>query len=195
MRVAKCRECGRAVPEVEPGIGEFLCPDCQGRQEYGQSAAPMSTDDQSVPLRGEISRGRLSSPTKLAPWDYYLISDHHDIVARWENDGRGWMLNRRDGFVRARHMAEEIPWFGQFVLIDIGVGRDGHRTYLSHVTAYSLQDEFALMQLVKSDIAILNTITGPAQLTEPQKELVRDFVKSRYLRYVWHTLDDLLEAS
>jgi hypothetical protein len=103
------------------------------------------------------------------------------------------MLRLRDGFVRARHVADEIPWYGEFVLIDIGVGKENDRRHLTHITAYQLQEEFALIELVKSDTAVLRTITGPAILTDKQKERVREFVKSIYLKHVWHNIEQLFE--
>jgi hypothetical protein len=145
--------------------------------------------------RDDRSLARFSGPTRLAPLNYYLICDHQDYVARWENDSRGWMLHRGDGYVRVHHVPDEVPWFGEFVLIEIGIARDSGGTRLTHVQAFRLQQEFALLQLVKSDAAILGTITGPAVLNEAQKELVREFVKSRFLRPVWGPIDELLESA
>jgi hypothetical protein len=126
--------------------------------------------------------------------NYYLICDHHDIVARWENDSHGWMLHRRDGYVRVHHVADEVPWFGEFDLIEIGIARESGGMRLTHVNAFRLQREFALLQLVKSDTAVLSTVIGPAMLSEKQKELVRDFVKSKFLRPVWGPIDELLAS-
>lgn len=140
----------------------------------------------------EIDTACVSAPIELGPSNYYLIVDEQQIVAHWENDGRGWMLYRKDGYVRVWQVAEEIPWFGQFVLVEIGVERPAGGIHLSHVQAYRLGEQFALMELVKSDHAILKTITGRATLSGNQKDIVRDFVKSKYLRHVWQQLDDLL---
>ena len=176
--------------DAETAGGPPVCSECQDA-----SIAAADVDGHLSPPPDEISRAHFSSPTKLAPWNYYLICDHHNIVARWQNDSHGWMLYRGDGFSRARHVADEVPIFGEFVLIDIGIDKHGETTRLSHVTAYQLQPEFALLELVKSDIAVLRTITGPATLNEKQKDLVRDFVKSHFLRHVWAVLDELLERT
>ena len=180
--------------EAPAGGGPVMCPDCQmwplppAREDADSALDAAATRD-------EIARAHLLAPTQLAPWDYYLICDHQDIVARWENDGHGWMLHRRDGFSRARHLAEQIPLYGEFVLIDIGIRKQGEATRMSGVMAYQLQRDFALLELVKSDTAILRTIIGPTVLNERQKDLVRDFVKSRYLKHVWGVLDELLEQT
>jgi len=194
MVVAICSQCGRPTPDVKASQWPCICAECHGPEQSVPARKLPAADGSSEALKA-IAAGCQAFPTKLAPLDYYLICDHHDIVARWQNDSRGWMLRLRDGFVRARHVADDIPWYGEFVLIDIGIEKDQDRRRLTHVRAFTLQDEFALIELVKSHTAVLRTITGPAELSERQKERVREFVKSIYLKQVWHNLDELLERS
>jgi hypothetical protein len=192
MVVAICPKCGKPTPDLKIGQWPGLCAECQGQESTIERFPPPTVDEPWTPPDA-IDAGYQAYPTKLAPLDYYLVCDHHSVVARWQNDSRGWMLHMRDGFVRARHVADEIPWYGEFVLIDIGIEKDHGRTRLTQIKAYKLQEEFALMELVKSDAAILRTITGPAYLSEKQKEHVREFVKSIYLEHVWHNIDQLFE--
>ena len=189
MVVAICSKCGKPTPDIKVSRWPCVCAECQGRDLPIETSPPPSVDEPADP----IAAGYQTFPTKLAPFDFYLVCDHHDVVARWQNDSRGWMLRLRDGFVRARHVADEIPWYGEFVLIDIGVGKENDRRHLTHIKAYQLQEEFALIELVKSDTAVLRTITGPAILTDKQKERVREFVKSIYLKHVWHNIEQLFE--
>lgn len=169
-----------------------ICPDCQ---QKGVGNDPTEKSDSFQPdekSSGEFGMEYKGGLTKLGPLNYYLICDHYAVVARWQNDSRGWMLGLKDGFVRVSHVVDEIPWFGEFVLIEVGIQRQESGVRLSHVRSFRLQKEFALPELYKSDSAILRMITGEATLSEQQKELVRDFVKSEYLRHVWITIDDLL---
>ena len=96
------------------------------------------------------------------------------------------------GFVRVSWIPDEIPWFGNFVLIEIGIQQCKAGRRLSHVAGHVLERHFALLSLIRSDHAILDKIMGPATLNEQQKEHIRDFVKSRFLRPVWHSIDTLL---
>lgn len=193
MKIDECTRCGMALPSVEDRVDCLpICPDCQ---QAGVGNDPTEKSDPFPPDEkpsGELGMEYQGGLTKLGPLNYYLICDHYAVVARWQNDSRGWMLGRKDGFVRVSHVVDEIPWFGEFVLIEVGIQRQKSGVRLSHVRSFRLQEEFALPELYKSDSAILRMITGEATLSEQQKELVRDFVKSEYLRHVWITIDDLL---
>ena len=177
MSVAICLRCG--VEFEAPVHGEpTLCVRC--------AADSLKSDEH------EVRRQPYSGLTDLGPQNYYLICDHRDVVARWENDARGWMVYIGDGFVRVVQVADDLPWFGDYLLIEIGVQRR-RRTVLTHVTGYQLREAFALTEMVKSDTAVLRTIIRPAPLSQSQKECVRAFLKSRYLRVVWQQLDHLLD--
>jgi hypothetical protein len=102
------------------------------------------------------------------------------------------MIRIRDGFVRVAHVADELPWFGDYVLIEIGVQRRP-KTVISHIRGFQLREAFALTELVKSDNAVLRAIVRETSLTPAHKECVRAFVKSRYLRCVWERINDLFD--
>ena len=82
--------------------------------EEGSSAAssPTSARPQSHRL---FVKG--SVPAQLGPLNHHLICDHKDVIARWENDGKGWMIRMAGGFTPVATVSAEIPQSGAFVLI------------------------------------------------------------------------------
>jgi hypothetical protein len=142
------------------------------------------------PAEGAIDA--LHVPQHLGVANHYLICDHKDVVARWVNDGRGWMYRLKDGFTRATTVAGQLPQLGKFVLVEVGVERRTDGLHLKNITGYRLQDHFALMKLTKGDDAILTTIVGKAQLNDRQKTHVRSLVKSAFLPHMWPVMEQLL---
>lgn len=127
-------------------------------------------------------------PTHLGKLNHYLVCDSKDVVARWHPDDRGWMLRQKNGFTRVALVENDIPCFGQFVLIEIGVARSDDGFYLRHVNAFRLQQHFALATLLKDEDSILHTIVGPAELNQRQRKHVRDLVKEMFLPRIWEQM-------
>jgi hypothetical protein len=132
-------------------------------------------------------------PEHLGKLNHYLICDHKEIVARWENDGRGWMIHLRDGFVRAATVESQIPEHGTFVLIEVGVAQDDAGLRLSGITSYRLRRQYSLNQITKGDDPILATITHFARLNKQQKSHVRDVVQSKFLPHMLDGLGEMLK--
>lgn len=135
----------------------------------------------------------LDLPDKLGPLNHYIICDHKDVVARWENDGRGWMIRLRDGFSRAMMVGGKIPEFGSFVLIEVGVVKREDGLHIDRIVPYALQKQYALTKLSKGDDAILLTITGTTGLNNFQTAHVRTLVKSKFLPHLHTEMENLLK--
>jgi hypothetical protein len=131
-------------------------------------------------------------PTHLDLLSHYLICDHKDVVARWQNDGKGWMFKLKDGFTRTSAISTELPSFGNFVLIEIGVERREDGVHLRNITAFRLQEQYALTKLTRGDDAILTTIVGTGLLNQAQRRHVRELVKSKFLPHTWAVMNELL---
>jgi len=125
--------------------------------------------------------------------NHYLICDHKDVIARWENDGKGWMLRIKDGFTRAATVATQIPEFGKYVLIEVGVEQKEDGLHLKNITAFKLQANHALHKLSRGDDEILSTILTHAELTPHQGKLVRELVQQKFLPHVWSEVQALLD--
>ena len=131
-------------------------------------------------------------PTHLGALNHYLICDHKDVVARWDNDGKGWMIRLKDGFTRAATVSTEIPSFGNFVLIEVGVERRSDGLHLSQIIGFQLEPTYALHKLTKGDDVVLNTIQSSATLNQRQITHVKSLVKTNFLPHIWPEMDALL---
>lgn len=127
-------------------------------------------------------------PMHLGPLNHYLICDHKDVVARWHADGKGWMLRQKNGFTRANQQENEIPSFGNFILIEVGVDRSKEGIYLKNVSAFQLKREYALRAFLKGEEAILHQITGPAVMNDRQRKHARDLIKEMFLPHMWEPM-------
>jgi hypothetical protein len=131
-------------------------------------------------------------PKHLDLMSHYIICNHKDIIARWQSDGRGWQVRLKDGFARAATVANHIPQFGKFLLIEIGVERRDDGIHLRNVTAFRLQEHYALTKLVHGDDPILATVTGTADVNPRQRGHIRALVRQKFLPHIWPELDELL---
>jgi len=136
--------------------------------------------------------GHILVPVHLDIKSHYIICDYRELIGRWENDGRGWLIRLKDGFARAATVASYIPEFGKFVLIEIGVERRDDGLHLKSITGFTLQEHYGLVKLTRGDDAILSAITGIAILTHQQRGHVREVVKSKFLPHIWPEMDALL---
>jgi ribosomal protein S27E len=194
MTFVTCTRCQHTYSVSEDHRKQpVACPSCGHHRDLPNSIG--EPDGGEMGAAGPIHtyhKGHGEVPVKLALLHHYLICDHREVVARWLGDAKGWMLRIKDGFARVATVFDGVPIFGDFVFIEIGVERQSDGLRLTHVHAFRMQTEYALLNLVKSDTAILDTIVGPATLNERQKEHVREHVKSQYLRPVSHGIDDLM---
>ena len=141
------------------------------------------------------SEGRqLAVPNRLDLLSHYLVVDHKDLIARWQNDGRGWLIRIKHGFCRAATVAQHIPEVGKFLLIEIRVERREDGFHIQSITPFKLKHYNALIRLTHGDDAILAAVTGGATLNDKQKQHVRSIVKSKFLPHIWPEADELLAA-
>jgi hypothetical protein len=131
-------------------------------------------------------------PKHLDLMSHYMVCNHKDIIARWQSDGRGWLVRVKDGFARASTVANHIPQFGKFLLIEVGVERRDDGIHLRNVTAFRLQEHYALTKLVHGDDQILGTVNGVAELNPQQRAHIRALVHQKFLPHIWPELDELL---
>ncbi len=131
-------------------------------------------------------------PRALGKLNHYLVCDHKDVVARWENDGRGWMVHLKDGFVRAATVENQIPQFGNFILVEVGVERRDDGLHLQHIHVWQLRRQYSLTKIAKGDDAILETIIDYAELNDRQRSHVKNLVKSKFLPHMWGEMEVML---
>jgi hypothetical protein len=131
-------------------------------------------------------------PKHLDLMSHYMVCNTKDVIGRWQSDGRGWLVRVKDGFARASTVSSHIPQFGKFLLIEVGVERRDDGIHLRNVTAFRLQEHYALTKLVHGDDQILGTVNGIGELNPHQRAHVRALVHQKFLPHIWPELDELL---
>ena len=201
-------ELGTVVPDSPSSQGSSTqSPDMDtGSIAAGDSVVAGESGIHATGRSGIISKGGSSAlsssgsgihasgigPTHLGALNHYLICDHKDVVARWDNDGKGWMIRLKDGFTRAATVSTEIPSFGNFVLIEVGVERLSDGLHLIQIIGFQLEPTYALHKLTKGDDMVLNTIQSSAPLNQRQITHVKSLVKTNFLPHIWPEMDALL---
>ena len=218
-RSGKCPGCGKSVaipaPAKAPAASDAVAPipfdsveddeptpriivpegrGTLGTVVEGDSSPPPEPKSRAVDVENAELFSRRDAPERLGALSHYLICDHKDVVARWQNDGKGWMIRLKDGFTRAATVSTEIPSFGKFILIEIGCERRGDGIHLSNISPYRLQPTYALTKLTKGDDTILTSILRRAPLNNAQKSHVRTLVKSKFLPHMWPVMDTLIAS-
>lgn len=171
------------IPSIIHPEGE--APGANDIKNKDQSNAPKKISDEQAIDPKDI-------PNVLGPLNHYIICDHKDVVARWESDGRGWMIRLRDGFTRATMVAGKIPEFGTFVLIEVNVVQHDDGLHIEKITPYVLARQYALTKLSKGEDMVLQTIIGISGLNKFQTAHVRELVKSKFLPRLHVEMENLL---
>jgi hypothetical protein len=156
------------------------------------AAAPAAGEAPKPTQAGERIFNPDELPRILGKMNHYLICDHKDVVARWENDGRGWMIHLKDGFTRAATVENQIPQFGNFILVEVGVERRADGLHLKNITTWQLRRQYALTKIAKGDDAVLETIIDYAVLNDRQRKYVKDLVKTKFLPHMWGEMEAIL---
>ncbi len=180
----KCPKCGRSVRIVADGLPT----DTPQTEASAEETAPIL-----APSSGETSMLELDSSERLNRTSHYLICGKTKMVARWERNGRGWMLFTKGGAVSAARNQDQIPHQGDFQLVELHFRSDDQGTRMDGLHCYRLASRWALNSMVESEDAILAKITGPGALDRTQKELVRQAIKDRFMRPIWGAATDVLE--
>ena len=182
-------------PDMDTGsiaAGDIVVAGESGIHATGRSGIISKGGSSALSSNGSGIHASGIGPTHLGALNHYLICDHKDVVARWDNDGKGWMIRLKDGFTRAATVSTEIPSFGNFVLIEVGVERRSDGLHLSQIIGFQLEPTYALHKLTKGDDVVLNTIQSSATLNQRQITHVKSLVKTNFLPHIWPEMDALL---
>ena len=171
-----------------------------GGEKPGESSIGTSTPETAPPANQNAPVTRTGErifdpgelPTALSKLNHYLICDHKEVVARWEYDGRGWMIHLKDGFTRAATVENQIPQFGNFILVEVDVERRDDGLHLKAINVYQLRRQYALTKIAKGDDVILETIIDYAELNPRQYTHVKNLVKSKFLPSMWGEMEAIL---
>jgi hypothetical protein len=181
----KCPKCGTAVRIVEDEASPAPVP---------QPATPSDPASPILaPAAGETTLLALDASEGLDRTSHYLICDRRRLVAYWENNGRGWMLNARGGLIRATRNQDQIPHEGNFQLVELCFHSTDEGLRLRGIRCYQLALRWALTSMLDGDDAILSKITGPGALDRNQKAVVQQAIKDRFMRPIWGEAADVLE--
>ncbi len=168
----RCPECGGVVPlpadksEIEPTATA---------QHTFNTAAGMT----------------LAVPESLRRNCHYLICNSREIVGRWDDDGKGWMIRIKDGFVKATQNPKQIPSMGNYILIEIEITKKDAGQQLTGVHGFAMPGDFVLNKLTKkNENTILEGVEGTATLNDRQRALVRQRINAKYLPNIW---DDAID--
>ena len=105
-RMVKCPNCGQPI-RIAADTADDNSPD--GRQ----SAIPTSAG-----LR-RAAAGPSHAMERLERSSHYLICNRNRLVALWENNGAGWMLDTPTGPIPAKRNRDQIPTNGDFQLVEL----------------------------------------------------------------------------
>jgi hypothetical protein len=175
--------------EYVPTAITFAGNDSIGLADAGEK---LGGDSSATKLEAEQEILPAEIPPHLGHLNHYLICDHKDIVARWSNDGKGWMIRLKDGFTRAKTTSTQFPSIGKYILIEVGVEQRDDGLHLTHIKPFRLQQHYALNKLTKAEEAILTTIIGHGDLNSRQRSHVRELVMANFLPKVYAALDGLM---
>ena len=185
---------------------KFNCPHCgarlrvpdelagkQGRCAGCQRAIDVPRPPEIQAESASTERISLKVPEHLSANNHYLICNSKDVVATWENDGKGWMVRVKEGFVRAATNPTELPSMGNYVLIEIEIVSEGPHKRLAGVHAFALPGAYCLSRLSRGDDPILDTIQSTAEMNERQIALVRQRINAKFLPSIWDDAQGILE--
>ena len=149
----ECPSCSAAlkIPDELAG-SKGRCPTCRGVVEIPAAQPPASvpaTVEKPIslaPAEPAADDGGLTfkPPDRLGRKNHYLICNSRDVVATWQDDGRGWMVRVKDGFVKASQNPTQLPSMGNFVLIEIVITTEDFRQRLAAVNAFRLEGDFVM---------------------------------------------------
>ena len=189
----RCPHCQEPVKAPDSLAGKKgRCPECRGVIPLPAGKSSIESSGPSIQHSANAQAGlALALPESLRRNCHYLICSSREIVARWDDDGKGWMIRIKDGFVKATLNPKQIPSMGNYILIEIEITKKDAGQQLTGVHGFSLPGDFVLNKLTKkNENTILEGAEGTAVLNDRQRALVRQRVNAKYLPNIW---DDAVE--
>ena len=204
-----CPHCGEKLKAPDELAGRRTrCPGCRGIVTLEVPAEPdefagspqvteempaikfsVTDDDPTESIIHESdSTITFKAPKSLRRSCLYLICNSKDIVARWEDDGKGWMVHIKDGFVRATQNPKQIPTMGNYVFIEIEATNVDGQQKLTGVHVFAIDGAFALNKLAKkNENLILEELSTTASLNDQQRAHVKQRINAKFLPSIWDT--------
>jgi hypothetical protein len=181
-RTAKCPNCGQPVqiPTEVPAASNTIPLD---DAEPGEHVIPASEDH--VATRPAAERLNRAS--------HYLICNRTQLMAKWENDGGGWMIRAVGGFLPAKRNRDKLPDQGDFQLTELKFEITPEGKRLVGIASHRLVSRYALTVLDQGDEAIMEKIVGPGCLNRDQKNAVRQALREQFMRPVWQDATAVLD--
>jgi hypothetical protein len=180
-----CPKCGTPILIAEP---ESAAP-----YEYGET---VPLDDVAPEHRVEVpeSEGLQSAshgPEHLDRQSRYVILDTSNVVAAWEDNGQGWVMKTRGGYVSVTRNQDKLATQGKYTLVELRLGTTDEGFRMQGIRCYRLAARWALTALPKGDDAILRKIEGPGSLSRTQKFALCQYIKEQFMREVWASVPEI----
>ena len=183
----RCPHCQEPVKAPDALAGKKgRCPECGGVIPLPADKSDLQSGTPIQHSANDAAGLALAVPESLRRNCHYLICNSREIVARWDDDGKGWMIRIKDGFVKATQNPKQIPSMGHYVFIEIEIAKKDARQHLAGVHGFSLPGDFVLNKLTKkNENTILEGVEGTTALNDRQRALVRQRVNAKYLPNIW----------
>ncbi len=183
----KCPKCGSPVTIPEMSVESDAPAEAPVAMENAVSATVERSAASSNEGLGE------HAPERLNRLHQYLICDRSRLIAKWENNGQGWLLKTNTGMLPAGRHQEKLPIEGDFRLVELKLEPTaaGHR--LVGLASYKLARRYALINLARGEDTILKAVQGPSGLNREQKNVIRQALHEHYMAAVWQGADQVLE--
>ncbi|NUQ65516.1 MAG: hypothetical protein HUU20_23860 [Pirellulales bacterium] len=132
-----------------------------------------------------------SGPERLDRQHRYVVLDRAAVLAIWENNGQGWTVKTRAGYLPASRNQDKLPTEGHFILVELRLGatEDGFR--MTGIMTWRLAERWALGALARGDDPILKKIEGPGSLSKDQKFALCQHIKEQFMREVWASVPEI----
>jgi hypothetical protein len=142
-----------------------------------------------VPERDDVEPpGHLPSKEPLTRLDgnnRYLILDRERLIGLWRNNGQGWRVRTKWGFVGAARNTDMLPTVGTFTFVELMVAHTDEGLRLRGIVCFRLLNQWALVCLNEGDDRILTKITEPGSLNRFQKAEIMKFLAEEFMDDVW----------
>lgn len=159
-------------------------------------ADPVPLDDSPTDQHAEVRQIDLlaqadSGLERLDRQNRYVVLDRSSVLAAWENNGQGWMVKTRGGYLPASRNQDKLPTQGHFVLVELRLRATDDGFRMLGIRSHRLAERWALTALVRGDDPILKKIEGPGPLSKAQKFALCEHIKEQFMREVWASVPEI----